>query len=228
MQIVYFGIYFTDWVVKAFLWDVFLKLHVCIRCKLQWEVPFKLIFILINMEPLGFLVFFLTLRAQGMTGWWRRRWTRRSSPLLLFTLLLTCLLSLSRWRMRLGRRYVQHHFLVFCFLRDLPLFGLKSHWITLCSIFQPWEPSSSFSLSLLSRCTFLKLTSAIFLPPVCKSAKVEREGWGSGLHFYIAMTLREYNIWLKQRFYKKLIACKIIPNQLKNLCSIECSHPDIK
>ena len=44
--------YFTDCVVKAFLWDVFLKQSVCIRRKLRREVPFKLIFIRYNMEPL--------------------------------------------------------------------------------------------------------------------------------------------------------------------------------
>ena len=95
---------FTDCILKTFLWNVFLKLCVCIRCKLGREVPFKLIFILYNMKLLGFLVFFLTLRAQGMRRWRRRKRTRRSSPSLLFTLLLNSLLSLSRWRTRLGRR----------------------------------------------------------------------------------------------------------------------------
>ena len=95
---------FTDCIVNTFLWDVFLKLCVCTRCKLRQEVPFKLIFIRYNMEPLGFLVFFLTLRAQGMRRRWRRRRTRRSPPSLLFTWLLTSLLSSSRWRTRMGRR----------------------------------------------------------------------------------------------------------------------------
>ena len=96
--------YLTDCVVKTFLWDVFLKRCICIRCKLRREIPFKLIFTQYNVEPLGFLVFFLTLRARGMRRGWRRRGTRRSSPSLLFTWLLTSLLSSSRWRTRLGRR----------------------------------------------------------------------------------------------------------------------------
>ena len=96
--------YFTDCVVNTFLWDVFLKLCVCIRCKLRRDVPFKLIFIWYSMEPLGFLVFFLTLRARGMRWRWRRRQTSRSPPSLLFTWLLTSLLSSPRWRTRLGRR----------------------------------------------------------------------------------------------------------------------------
>ena len=95
--------YFTDCVVNTFLWDVFLRLCVCIRCQLRREVPFKLIFIRYNIEPLGVLVFFLNLRARGMRKRWRRRRTRRS-PSLLFTWLLTSLLSSSRWRTRLGRR----------------------------------------------------------------------------------------------------------------------------
>ena len=66
VQVVWYGMYFTDCVVNTFLWDAFLKLCVCIRCKLRREVRFKFIFIRYNMEPLGFLVFFLTLRARGM------------------------------------------------------------------------------------------------------------------------------------------------------------------
>ena len=96
--------YFTDCVVNTFLWDAFLKLCVCIRCKLRREVRFKFIFIRYNMEPLGFLVFFLTLRARRMRRRWRRRRTRRSPPSLIFTWLFTSLLSSSRSRTRLGRR----------------------------------------------------------------------------------------------------------------------------
>ena len=96
--------YFTDCAMNTFLWDVSLKLCVCIRCKLRWEVPFNLIFIRYNMEPLGFLVFLLNLRASGMRRRWRRRQTRRSPPSLLFTWLLTSLISSSRWGIRLESR----------------------------------------------------------------------------------------------------------------------------
>ena len=44
----------------------FFKVSVCIRCKLEREVLFKLMFIQYNVKPLGSLVFFLTLRARGM------------------------------------------------------------------------------------------------------------------------------------------------------------------
>ena len=47
-------LYFTDYIVKSFLWDIFLKLSVWIKCKLTREVWFKLSFILYNMDPLGF------------------------------------------------------------------------------------------------------------------------------------------------------------------------------
>ena len=147
--------YFTDWSVKTFLWDVFLKMCLCIRCKLRREVPFKLIFIWYNVEPLGFLVFFLTLRARGIRRRWKRRRTRRSFPLLLFTLLFTSLLSSSKWRRDWEeevdgmKKRMRSCFLIFLFLRDLPLFGLESPWIALCFIFELWEPSSSFSSSLL-------------------------------------------------------------------------------
>ena len=57
-------------------------------------------------------------------------------------------------------------FLVFCFLRNLLLLGLESHWITLCSIFEPWEPFSSFFWSLLLHCTL-----SHSLPPLCKNVK---------------------------------------------------------
>ena len=192
--------HFTDCLVNTFLCDVFLKLCVCIRSKLRREVPFKLIFIRYNMEPFSFLVFLLTVRARGMRRRWKRRQTRRSPPSLPFTWLLTSLLSLSRWRTRLGRRGCVTMFP--CFLRDLPLFGLESCWITLCCLLAPWEPSFSFSWTLLSHCTFLRLTSAIPYLRSVKASIVERGGCGSGLHFYIAMALGEYNSWSEQIFYE--------------------------
>ena len=127
----------------------------CIRCKLRREVPFKLIFIWYSVEPLGFLVFFLTLRDRGIRRRWKRRRTRRSFPLLLFTLLFISLLSSSRWRRDWEeevdgmKKRMRSCFLIFLFLRDLHLFGLESPWIALCFIFELWEPSSSFSSSLL-------------------------------------------------------------------------------
>ena len=118
-------------------------------CLHKIQVPtgawFKLIFISYNMEPLGFLALFLTLSVQGMRTRWRQKGTRRSSPSLLFTLSITSLLPLSRWRTRLGKKDVWRRFLIFRFLKDLPFFRLESPWISLCSIFEPWEPSSSFS-----------------------------------------------------------------------------------
>ena len=108
--------YFTDCVVNTFPWDVLLKLCVCIRCKLRREAPFKLIFIRYNMEPFGFLVFFHTLRAREMRRRWGRRRTRRSTPSLLSTWLLTSLLSLCRWGTRFGRRGCATWFLCLSFL----------------------------------------------------------------------------------------------------------------
>ena len=191
--------YFTDCVVNTFLWDVFLKLCVCIRCKLRREVPFKLIFIRYNMEPRGFLVFFLTLRARGMRRRWRRRRTRRSPPSLLFTWLLTSLLSSSRWRTRLGRRGCATSFLeIFApFWTRISLDNSLLYFWTMRAILL-------LSWSLFSHCTFhinIVALSILYLRSV-RASKVERGGWGSGLHFYIAMTLGEYNIRSKQRFYE--------------------------
>ena len=71
---------------------------------------------------------------------------------------------------------VRRRFLVFRFLRDLPLFGLEFRWKTLCSIFELWEPSYSFSWSLFSQCTILILTSAILYLPLCKGIKSWKRG----------------------------------------------------
>ena len=128
-----------------------------------------MIFIWYNMKPVGFLIFFLTLRARGIRRLWRWRRTTRSPPLLLFTWLLKSLLSSFRWRTRLGRRKFA---MSFPCLFLLPLFGLESRWITLCSIFESWQPSSSFFWLLLSHCTFLRLTSAILYLCSVKTSKV--------------------------------------------------------
>ena len=196
--------YFTDCIVKTFLWDVFLKLCVCIRCKLRREVPFKLIFIRYNMEPLGFLVFFLTLRAQGMRRRWRRRQTRRSPPSLLFTWLLTSLLSSSRWRTRLGRRGCATSFPCLSFLERFAPFWTRISLDNSLLYFWAMRAILLLSWSLFSHCTFhinIVTLSILYLRSV-RTSKVERGGWGSGLHFYIAMTLGEYNIRSKQRFYE--------------------------
>ena len=117
--------YFTDCIVNTFLWDVFLKLCVCIRCKLRREVPFKLIFSWYSMEPLRFLVFFLNLRAREMRRRWRWRRTRRSPPSLLFNWILTSLLFLSRWRTRLGRRGCATSFPCLSFLERFASFWTR-------------------------------------------------------------------------------------------------------
>ena len=75
--------------VKAFLWYICLKLPVYIRSKLREEVPFTLIFIWYNSEPLGFFVFFLTLRPRGMRRAWKQWRASASSPSPLFALLLS-------------------------------------------------------------------------------------------------------------------------------------------
>lgn len=92
--------------VKAFLWYICLKLPVYIRSKLREEVPFTLIFIWYNSEPLGFFVFFLTLRPRGMRRAWKQWRASASSPSPLFALLLSFVLFFfwSRWRMRIWRK----------------------------------------------------------------------------------------------------------------------------
>ena len=163
--------YFTDCVVNTFLWDVFLKLCVCIRCKLRREVPFKLIFIRYNMEPLGFLVFFLTLRAQGMRRRWRRRRTRRSPPSLLFTWLLTSLLSSSRWRARLGRRGYATLFPCLSFLE-----GFAPFWTRILlnnSLLYFWAMRAILLVSLIASFALyiLEIKPCHSLPLLCKGIK---------------------------------------------------------
>ena len=165
----------------------------CIRFKLRWEVPFKLIFILYNMKPLDFLAFFLTLIARGIRRQWKWKRTRVSSPSPFCSS--SSLFSSSRWRTRLGRRRrCESHFLVLFFLWDLPLLGLESRWIICCSYFDPWEPSSLFSWSFLSLCTFLRLTSAIFQPPLSKGVK----SWKRKIGVW-ALLLRYHDVGRIQR-----------------------------
>lgn len=161
--------YFTDSVVKAFLWDTFLKLSICIKCKVRRKVLYKLIFIFYNMEPLP------TLRARWMRRWWRRRriWESSHSPR--FPLLLIFLFSSSTCRTRLWKKDVRRRFLVFHFLWDFSLVGLESRWITFYS-FLSHESLSSFSWFSWER----GLGSGL-----------------PGLYFYMLMTLREYNIQSK-------------------------------
>ena len=132
--------YFTDCVVKDFLWDTFLKLSICIKCKVRWKVSFKLIFIFCNMEPLP------TLRARWMRRWWRRRWIWESSHSLRFPLLLIFLFSSSKCRTRLWKKDVWRHFLVF-------LVRFFSCWIRISLnnfllFFEPWEPLLIFLIFL--------------------------------------------------------------------------------
>ena len=80
-----------------------------------------------SKEPLtlGFFVFFLTLRAQGMRRRWIRRRTRRSFPSLLFTLLLASFLSSSKWRTSLGKRGCARPFPCLFFLERFVPFWTK-------------------------------------------------------------------------------------------------------
>ena len=178
---------FTDCILKTFLWNVFLKLCVCIRCKLGREVPFKLIFIRYNMKLLSFLVFFLTLRAQGMRRWWRRKWTRRSSPSLLFTLLLNSLLSLSRWRTRLGRRGCATWFLCLSFLERF-----APYWTRISldnSLLYFWAMRAILLIILIAffGLYILEINLCHSLPPLCKGVKSwkRRMGvWAPLLHWH--------------------------------------------
>ena len=163
--------YFTDCVGNTFLWDVFLKLCVCIRGKLRRETPFKLIFIWYNMETLGFLVLFLTLRVWGMRRRWRRRRTRRSSPLLLFTLLLTSLLSSSRWRTWLGRRGCATSFPCLLFLERF-----APSWTRILldsSLLYLWAMRAILLIFLIASFALyiLEINLCHSVPPLCKSVK---------------------------------------------------------
>ena len=156
---------------EYFLWDVSLKLCVCIRCKLRREVPFKLIFIGYNIEPLGLLVFFLTLRARGMSRQWRWRRTRRSPPSLLFTWLLTSLLSSSRWRGRLGRRGCATSFPCLSFLE---IFG--PFWTRILlnnSLLYFWAMRAILLIFLIASFALyiLEINLCHSLPPLCKAIK---------------------------------------------------------
>ena len=163
--------YFTDCVVNSFFCDVFLKLCVCIRWKLRREVPFKLIFIWYSMEPLGFLVVFLTLRARGMRIRWRRRRTRRSPPLLLFTWLLTSLLSSSRWRTRLGRRGCAASFLCLSFLERFAPFWTRISLDN--SLLYFWAMRAILLIILIAFFALyvLEINLYHFLPRLCKGVK---------------------------------------------------------
>ena len=140
--------------VKAFLWHICLKLPVYIRSKLREEVPFTLIFIWYNSEPLGFFVFFLTLRPRGMRRAWKQWRASASSPSPLFALLLSFVFFFfglgGEWEFE--EKDMRRRFLVFCFLWYFPLFWLKPPWINLfcflnifLQFFKSWELSSSFS-----------------------------------------------------------------------------------
>ena len=195
--------YFTDCVLKTFLWDVFLKLCICIRCKLRREIPFKLIFIQYNMEPLGFLVFFLTLRARGMRRRWRQRGTRRSSPSLLFTWLLTSLLSLSRWRPRSGRRRWATSFPCLSFLERFTPFWTRILLDNSLLYFWAIRPILLIFLIASFALYILEINLYHSLPPLCKGVKSwKRKMRVWTLLLYIAMTLGEDNIRSKQRFYE--------------------------
>ena len=110
--------------VKAFLWYICLKLPVYIRSKLREEVPFTLIFIWYNSEPLGFFVFFL------------KEWEEHENndellhPLL--RLFLLCFFLLFCFFFGLGGEWefeekdMRRRFLVFCFLWYFPLFLIKT------------------------------------------------------------------------------------------------------
>ena len=157
--------------MNTFLWDVSLKLCVCIRCKLRWEVPFNLIFIRYNMEPLGFLVFLLNLRASGMRRRWRRRQTRRSPPSLLFTWLLTSLLSSPRWRTRMGRRGCATSFPCLSFLERFAPFWTRISLDN--SLLYFWAMRAILLIILIAffGLYILEINLCHSLPPLCKGVK---------------------------------------------------------
>ena len=123
------------------------------------------------MKPVGFLIFFLTLRARGIRRWWRWRRTTRSPPSLLFTWLLKSLLSSFRWRTRLVRRIFAMSFPCLSFLeRFAPLWtrisfdnSLLYFWVmtTILLIFL----IASFALYIL------EINLCHPLPLLCKDVK---------------------------------------------------------
>ena len=156
-------------------WILFSRMHfsncVCIRCRLRREVPFKLIFVRYNMGSLGFLVFFLTLRARGMRRRWRRRQTRRSPPSLLFTWLLTSLLSSSRWRTRMGRRGCATSFPCLSFLERFAPF-----WTRILldnSLLYFWTMRAILLIILIASFALYitEINLCHSLPPLCKDVK---------------------------------------------------------
>ena len=152
-------------------------------------VPLKLIFIQYNMEPLRFLVLFLTHRARGMRRRWRRTWARWSSPLPPFALLL--LFSSSTWWTRLGTRK---------YMTSFPCLSFRVRFALFFSFVHFWD----------KRLLFFNLR-------LVRVAKVEGEGWGSGLHFYIAMTLGEYSIWSKQTLWNKIESSLVVFHSTTNI-----------
>ena len=179
--------YFTDCVVKAFPCDVFLKLCVCIKCKLRRE------------DSLSFLVFFLTLRAQGMRKRWRRRQTRRFSPSPFFLL---CFLLLSFLRLVREQNWEEED-VPFIFLVRLAHFWTRN-LLDNC-LLQSWAMRTILLILLIAFFAFyiLEINLCQF-SNLCleKTSKVERAEQESGTHFYFAMTMGEYNIWSKKRFMK--------------------------
>ena len=143
-----------------------------------------MVFASIQYGTSWFLGLLLHSKSSSMSRRWRQKRTRRSSPSFLFYFVSY---FSSFFFLRLGREQdweeedVRCRFRVFHFLRDLPLFGLESRWITLCTVVEPWKPSS-FSWLLLSHCTFFGLTSAIFKSLLSKDGKKSKrnmEAWAS-------------------------------------------------
>lgn len=134
--------YFTDSVVKAFLWDTFLKLSICIKCKVRRKVLYKLIFIFYNMEPLP------TLRARWMRRWWRRRRIWESSHSLRFPLLLIFLFSSSTCRTRLWKKRCATSFPCFSFLVRFFSCWIRISLNNFLLFFEPWEPLLIFLIFL--------------------------------------------------------------------------------
>ena len=208
--------YFTDCVVNTFLWDVFLKLCVCIRCKLRQELLFKLIFIWYNMEPLGFLVLFLTLKARGMRRRWRRRRTRRSPPSLLFTWLLTSLLSLSRWRTRMGRRGCATSFPCLSFLERFAPFWTRISLDN--SLLYFWATTAILLIILIasSALYILEINLCHSLPPLFKGVK----SWKWRMYVYPRVVV----VGLCQTLHEEdggLCSTFILPWRWENTNSIE-------
>ena len=160
------------------------------------------------MEPLGFLVLFLALGTWGMRGRWRQRRTRESSPSPLLALLLTSLFS-SSMRTRCERRCTTSFRCLTCLLR------FATFWTRISldnSLLFFWAMRAILHIFLMASFTLYILKINFYS---IRASKRERGARGSGLHFYIALTMGKYKIWSKLRFYKVKLS-RVTRNWNKN------------